>query len=154
MCAVVDAGTSNGAPTDVEQGVLANLPRTRPQRATARRAAARNNARAARPDRRSSTTTARREPDGRPQARRAQTRPQPQQRARRRTAAEAPARGSQQKAPPQGFECDESSTSSLHPPGGAELVVSAAGLVGDLAKAGISRGERLVKDLFGRLPLT
>jgi hypothetical protein len=33
-------------------------------------------------------------------------------------------------------------------------VVSAAELVGELAKASFSRGERAVKDLFGRLPLT
>jgi hypothetical protein len=153
MCAVVDASTSNGGPADVERGVLANLPRTRPQRATARRAAARNNAGAARRPRRTSTRSAQREPDGRAQAARRQVpRPRPEHRATRR--APAPARRSQQNAPPQGFACEESSTSTLHPPGGAELVVSAAELVGDLAKAGISRGERLVKDLFGRLPLT
>jgi hypothetical protein len=153
MCDVIDSSGSNGGPADVERGVLANLPRTRPQRATARRAAARDSARAARPVRRAGTASRAREQDGRPQAKRQQApRPQPQQRPRRRTP--APARGSQQTAPPQGFECEESSTSSLRPPGGTELAVSAAELVGDLAKAGVSRGERLVRDLFGRLPLT
>src|ERR1700730_5928516 len=150
MCVVVDASTSNGGGAGVEQGVLANLPRTRPQRTTARRVAARNNARVATPARRTRRSTARRQPDERPH----DLRPQPQHQATARTPAPAPARRRQQQAPPQGFECDESSTSSVHPPGGAELVVSAAELVGDLAKGGFSRGQRLVRDRSGRLPLT
>jgi hypothetical protein len=43
---------------------------------------------------------------------------------------------------------------SVQPPAGTELIVSAAELVGEIAKAGVSRGERLVKGFFSRLPLT
>jgi len=39
-------------------------------------------------------------------------------------------------------------------PGGAELVASAAEIVGEIAKAGILTGERLLKDVLSRLPLT
>ena len=42
---------------------------------------------------------------------------------------------------------------SVQPPGGAELVASAAEIVGELAKAGLSAGERLLKDACSRLPL-
>jgi len=41
----------------------------------------------------------------------------------------------------------------VQPPGAAELVASAAEIVGELAKAGLSTGERLLKDVFSRLPL-
>jgi hypothetical protein len=41
----------------------------------------------------------------------------------------------------------------VQPPGAAELVTSAAEIVGELAKAGLSTGERLLKDVFSRLPL-
>ena len=57
-------------------------------------------------------------------------------------------------APRQGFECEGERTSgTVHPPGGAELVASAAEIVGELAKAGLSTGDRLLKDVFSRLPL-
>jgi hypothetical protein len=42
----------------------------------------------------------------------------------------------------------------VHPPGGAELVASAAEIIGELAKAGLSTGERLLKDALSRLPLS
>jgi hypothetical protein len=41
---------------------------------------------------------------------------------------------------------------SVQPPGGAELVASAAEIVGELAKVGLSMSERLLKDAFSRLP--
>jgi hypothetical protein len=41
----------------------------------------------------------------------------------------------------------------VNPPGGADLVASAAEIVGELAKAGVSKGERLLKDLVSHLPL-
>ncbi len=34
------------------------------------------------------------------------------------------------------------------------MVASAAEIVGDLAKAGLSAGERLIKDALSRLPLS
>jgi hypothetical protein len=42
----------------------------------------------------------------------------------------------------------------VQPPGGAELLASAAEIVGELTKAGLSTGERLLKDVFSRLPLS
>ena len=58
-----------------------------------------------------------------------------------------------QPAPRQGFESEaQRGSRSLQPPGAADLVVSAAELVTELAKAGLSRGERLVRDLVSRRP--
>jgi hypothetical protein len=132
MSDVEEGQGANGAGED--GGVLKNLPRARPQRTSARRIAERNgasarNASAQRPARRA------------PAPRRAAPK-------RERTApVEEP-------APRQGFECDgETPVGSVQPPGAAELVASAAELVGELAKAGVSTGERLLKDVLSRLPL-
>jgi hypothetical protein len=111
-------------------GVLANLPRTRPQRSSPRRAAAR----ARKPP--AETASPKRAP--RAKASRAKT--------AARTAA-AP-------APRQGFECEgERPSRTVHPPGGAELVASVGEIVGELTKAGLSASERLIRDALSRLPL-
>jgi hypothetical protein len=56
-------------------------------------------------------------------------------------------------APRQGFETEgERVSGPVQPPGGAELVASAAEIVGELTRAGFSAGERLLKDVFSRLP--
>jgi hypothetical protein len=60
----------------------------------------------------------------------------------------------QEPAPRQGFECEGETDGAVAPPGGAELVSAAAEIVGELAKAGLSTGERLLKDVFSRLPLS
>jgi hypothetical protein len=39
-------------------------------------------------------------------------------------------------------------------PGGTELATSAIEIFGELAKAGLSTGERLLRDVLGRLPLS
>jgi hypothetical protein len=136
-----------------QDGVLVNLPRTRPQRASARRAAARKSALGANSG--SGALAAERKQVGRgkpavagPSGKRAASaRKRPT--AKRRTSS-APRRDT---APRQGFETDgESMTGSLQPPGGIELVGSAAEIVGELAKVGLSAGERLLKDVFSRLP--
>jgi hypothetical protein len=143
----------SSAPQD-ELGVLRNLPRTRPQRSSPRRAAARDAAsggeravevahpkRGARkpkattapPGRRTRTTTRR---DGAP-------------------APGQPSRSARDAAPRQGFEPDSDAASGpVQPPGGAELVASAVEILGELAKGGLSTGERLLKDLISRLPLS
>jgi hypothetical protein len=55
-------------------------------------------------------------------------------------------------APRQGFESDsETMSGSVQPPGGAELMASAAEIVGELAKVGLSTGERVLKDVLSRL---
>lgn len=149
--------------TDV-QGVLSKLPRTRPQRASPRRAAARAASAAA------ERATAAAGSNGRPGARakgaaaRASKRPAPVRASaggqHARGVRARPARASAtavtvEPAPRQGFECEpERAGGTVHPPGGAELVASAAEIVGELAKAGVSTGERLLKDLLSRLPLS
>jgi hypothetical protein len=55
-------------------------------------------------------------------------------------------------APRQGFEADEHSSGPVQPPGAGELVGSAVEIVGELAKAGVSAGERLLRDVLSRVP--
>jgi hypothetical protein len=55
--------------------------------------------------------------------------------------------------PKQGFESEgDSASGPVQPPGGMELVASGAEIVVELARAGLSAGERLLGDLVGRLP--
>jgi hypothetical protein len=184
MCAVTDANSSDGSSNGQqdEQGVLANLPRTRPQRASRRRVAARNTAggtagaggappsrgeRPVRPtetpDRPAPRTGADRPAAAQPEAgkpgAKAAERPRRSVRggtsARRQKSAPRSRISSQDAAPRQGFECDgEVASGPVQPPGAAELVASAAEIVGELAKAGWSTGERLLKDVVSRLPLS
>jgi hypothetical protein len=107
-------------------GVLAGLPRTRPQRTSARRAAAR----AAKP---SSASIA----------------PSPPTKRRRPAKSR---RTSRESAPKQGFEAEPDSSGPVQPPGGAELIASAAELAGELAKTGVTTGARLVRDFLSHLP--
>jgi hypothetical protein len=55
--------------------------------------------------------------------------------------------------PRQGFESEmDRASGPVQPPGGAELVASAAEIIGELAKAGLSTGERLLRDALTHLP--
>jgi hypothetical protein len=142
-------------------GVLANLPRTRPQRASPRRAAAREAAaRADAPAEGPSRGRSANRPskpaaangaaggDGRRPAGRAKRAGRP---SRRRARSTAPL----EMVPSQGYESEEdAATGPVQPPGGADLLISAAEIVGELAKAGLTRSERLVKDALSRLPLS
>jgi hypothetical protein len=122
-------------------GVLAGLPRTRPQRLSARRVAAR-----ARTPR---ETTARAVPrKAATGAARAAKKPRKAPKSSLRAAS------GREPAPRQGFEAepDDSLDGPVAPPGGAELVASAAELAGELAKTGVGAGVRLVRDLLSRLP--
>jgi hypothetical protein len=180
MCAMSD-GTDRptGGNHDGDgPGVLANLPRTRPQRASPRRAAAREAARASsRPKQASAgkrqaprrakqaadngAADAGAAPAANAGGRRAGTAAGKQPAARRgkrpagtrrRPARPAPALDP---VPSQGYEAeDDAATGPVQPPGGTELLISAAEIVGELAKAGLSRSERLVKDALSRLPLS
>jgi hypothetical protein len=146
-------------------GVLANLPRTRPQRSSPRRAAARTAAtkpttQAANGTRETAAKTKKAPPrPRRPSARKAQagkpatgrSTAKPSARASRR---EAELHSDRERVPAQGFECaSESVSGPVQPPGGPELVASAVEIVGELAKAGLSSGERVLRDVFSRLPL-
>jgi hypothetical protein len=146
------AATPNGrgaAPGDA-QGVLSKLPRTRPQRSSARRAAARDATATAEAARTASARS-----NGHAPSRSAKTSVRAPKRA---GAKRSPAKRTAtpvEPAPRQGFECEgERTSSSVHPPGGAELVASAAEIVSELAKASLSTGERLLKDVLSRLPLS
>jgi hypothetical protein len=142
MCCVADLNASDGAGADNQQGVLTNLPRTRPQRATPRRAAARARS------------------NGAPSAKRARARSSAPPRetsartARPRASAGAGTATRATGAPVQGFECEAEARGSVQPPGAVELVSSLAEVVSELAKAGASRSERLLRDLASRLPLS
>jgi hypothetical protein len=123
------------------EGVLANLPRTRPQRGSARRDAAR-------------LTAA-------DETKPVRTAAVKQATAKKRPAKEHPAKAAkraakplQDPAPRQGFETESDPVSGpVSPPGGVDLFASAAELAGELTKTGLSTGGRLLKDVLGRLPL-
>jgi hypothetical protein len=174
MCAVAETKTSEDSQRD--GGVLANLPRTRPQRSSARRAAARGAT--------SNAARARKAPQGKARNAVAAAAPAPaagaaasdsapktkskpnvratrpaaatkRSRPRRADARTSRANRDEEAAPRQGFESySESAGGSVAPPGGAEFVATAAEIVGELAKAGLSTGERLLKDVLSRLPLS
>jgi hypothetical protein len=144
------------------QGVLSNLPRSRPQRSSARRAAARAATAAA--------TAGAQTTDATPAASNGHGAARTARKPARSTAKRAPAargaaktRGPKatkpsvnvEPAPRQGFECESEHTGrAVHPPGGAELVASVAEILGELTKAGVAAGERLLKDALSRLPLS
>lgn len=181
MCAVAEMNPSDNGQHD--GGVLANLPRTRPQRSSARRAAARG-ASAAPPRPRKApskrapakaraktaaapsapapsaaaapdTTAAPTKPKSRVRATRPAAATKRSGTPRHATARKARAVQADEPAPRQGFESEgETSGRSVQPPGGAEFVATAAEIVNELAKAGISTGERLFKDVLSRLPLS
>ena len=55
--------------------------------------------------------------------------------------------------PRQGFECEgDRASGPVSPPGGLELLASAAELFGEFAKSGIIGGERLLRDVLPGLP--
>jgi hypothetical protein len=57
--------------------------------------------------------------------------------------------------PKQGFECEgERASGPVQPPGGAELLASAGEIFSEVAKAGLSTGERLFRDVLSRLPIS
>jgi hypothetical protein len=171
------ANGSHSEPDAAPEGasVLANLPRTRPQRTSPRRAAARaaaggsgepatpaertNGGANGHTNGREGTGAKGTEPAGAPRTG-AGTRAG----AAKRTSKARGASGSPrarttsapaEPAPRQGFDGEgERTRGTVHPPGGAELVASAVEIVGELAKTGLSTGERLLKDALSRLPLS
>jgi hypothetical protein len=116
-----------------EGGVLAALPRARPQRASQRRAAAR----AGKPKAKE------------PAAARATKKPV----ATKKRAAKPIAKPSEPSAPKQGYEPEEEFElgNTVNPPSGAELVESVADIMGELANSGLAAGGRLLKDAFSLL---
>lgn len=143
-------GEGNGRSEEPHEGpsVLSNLPRTRPQRASPRRAAARSSAAAAK-----ESAAA----NGNGRAARKTAKPAATSGPRRRKpAAKAKAKPARQPAPEavprQGYESvEERATGPVQPPGNVEFLGTAAEIVSELAKAGISGSERLVRDVLSRL---
>jgi hypothetical protein len=130
-------------------GVLAGLSRTRPQRASARRASARRAAsRAAKP---STTTPGKALPSKALPSKALPSKALPRQAIKRPPARSRPIRD--EPAPRQGFEAEpDSLDGAVQPPSGTELVTSAAELAGELAKAGVGAGARVLRDFLSRLP--
>ncbi|MCW3032583.1 MAG: hypothetical protein QOK19_2368 [Solirubrobacteraceae bacterium] len=214
MCPVSGPAESNGRAETPEDGagVLANLPRTRPQRATARRAAARSHdaretpqgnggsggrsagaagrkkargaakpagratakpaknkaakpvkTKAARPARATKPAKAARpakavkpatasKPAKAATAAKAKPAKAPTARRSRTASPKRPLKAVEEAIPRQGFESpDDRATGAVQPPGGTEFVGTAAEIVSELAKAGISGGERLLRDVLSRL---
>jgi hypothetical protein len=183
-----DSNDSDGRTGTLAEGqsVLANLPRTRPQRSSARRAAARGStaagstaagstaagakaagaseaAESAAPARRSNTrpkpkkatrTAGARTTAAHGRAGKAKTASSPAAKRRKPTAAKPPAASAKasRSVPRQGYEAEaDRARGPVQPPGGTELVSSAVEIVGELAKSGLARSERLLKDVFSRL---
>jgi len=153
-------------------GILAALPRSRPQRVSPRRAAARN-ATATKPavmqaPEKSAKTkaasaprkpAATRKPAVKPAARpvakpAAKSAAKPAQAGKpARKRANAPKQVPEPPAPKQGYEPEEEFElgSTVNPPSGVELAGSVADIVGELANSGLAAGGRLLKDAFSLL---
>jgi hypothetical protein len=122
MIAPVSEPENTSAPATSEPGVMGSLPKTRPQRASARRSAARGKA-AAKP---------------KPAA------PKPATRKAKAEPPRAPRQGFE-------AEDDVETGKPVQPPGGIELAASVVELAGELAQSGLSSGGRLLKDALSRL---
>ncbi len=145
------------------EGVLSNLPHTRPQRSSARRAAAREAAAGtgkpkpatsagggdgAQRRTKATGTAARKPKTTKPKAVRASA---ARERANKDARRARPSR--LEPVPRQGYASEGDRVSGpVSPPGSTEFLATAAELVGELAKASASRGERLVRDALSRLP--
>jgi hypothetical protein len=162
------ANSNGGTPHAADTGVLAQLPRTRPQRSSPRRDAARRAARSG-----TRATTAAKSPSKPSKAAAAKPVPRagkPPAKAKRARAgtpgvrATTPSHATPKRirvaaepaatpVPRQGFESEsDRARGPVRPPGGTELLTSAVEIVGELTKAGLSTGERLVRDVFSLLP--
>ncbi len=139
-----DAESPNGRESDSisEGGILAALPRSRPQRTSPHRAAARTG-------KPTLTKTKTKTKTKRPVGARAVKKPA----ATTRPAAKPNVKPAEQRAPKQGYEPEEEVElgATVHPPGSVELVESVADIVGELAGTGLAAGGRLLKDAFSLL---
>jgi hypothetical protein len=144
--------------------VLSSLPSTRPQRPSARRAAARQSAAAragrasaqapergeAKPKRKASPTRT-----AQSQAERAAAQPKraPQTTPRPTAKPRVAPKPAEPPVPRQGFESEETIEMGrpVQPPSGSELATSMVELVGELAQTGLSAGGRALRDALTRL---
>jgi len=132
-------------------GVLAALPRTRPQRASARRTAARKAAKSETTAKATAPAKAKASERAASKPPRAASKP-PRQATRARVASQQRKPRLQPQAEPltpkQGYEPEEEVElgKTVNPPSGGELVESLADIFGELAGAGMTAGGRLLKD--------
>jgi hypothetical protein len=115
-------------PAPPEPGVMGSLPKTRPQRASARRKPAAKTAQ------KPAVKTARKP-------------------AHRKPARRKPAKAEPKRAPRQGFEAESELElrKPVQPPGSTELAASVVELIGELAQSGLTGGGKLLKDALSRL---
>jgi hypothetical protein len=166
------AGGADGR-DDGGAGVLSNLPRTRPQRATARRAAAREhggatsaNGARANGSRAAAGTAGKKNKPAKPASKRTKAASAKSAgnaakagrasdgapRTRRSAPKRQVPRAVREEVPRQGFETeDERATGAVPPPGTADVLSTAVEALGEIAKAGIAGSERLLRDVFSRL---
>jgi hypothetical protein len=118
----------------LEGGVLAALPRTRPQRSSPHRAAAR-----------AGSVTKAKKPAAKPEVKKPA--------ATKKRAVKPIAKPAEPPAPKQGYEPEEEVElgNTVNPPSGVELVESVADIVGELANSGLAAGGRILKDAFSLL---
>jgi hypothetical protein len=155
-----------------EGGILASLPRARPQRVSARRAAARTSTttkKGTAAAKTVTTTKGARTPTAKkriakkgpamaeavavkkPTTRKPVTAGKAASTKRRK--AQPIAKPAEPPAPKQGYEPEEELElgKSVSPPSGGELVESVADILGELANSGLTAGGRLLKDAFSLL---
>jgi hypothetical protein len=158
---------------DSPPSVLANLPNTRPQRSSARRVAARRGTAAASPamstsEANTATATPTRVRPKKATAKNSKAKAKTSRardvsaitaknptsnRSARPTARARAQRPTLPPVPRQGYAAEgDRATGAVQPPGSTELAGSAVELLGELAKAGLSSGERLLRDVLSRLP--
>jgi len=157
-----------------EGGILASLPRARPQRASARRAAARTSMATKKGTAAAKTLTTTKTKSARaatakkhvakespavaePVAAKKPTARKPvaakKAASTKRRARKPIAKSAEPPAPKQGYEPEEELElgKSVSPPSGAEVVESVADIIGELANSGLTAGGRLLKDAFSLL---
>lgn len=147
----------------IDGGVLAALPRTRPQRASPRRAATRAKAgkTQAKADKSEVVASAGEQKKTRksskaapPPARAGQSKTKPTAKAAKAKA--SPTKLAEQpggRAPNQGYEPEEEVElgKTINPPSGVDLVESVADIFGELANSSVAAGGRILKDAFSLL---
>jgi len=160
-----DTNNSDNRPeSPLEGGVLAALPRTRPQRASARRDAARQRA-----DKAQSETAVKATPAKvkttpkavKPKTAAVKVKPSASKAASAKTkttpskatVSKKPAAPPGGRAPIQGYEPEEEIElgKTVNPPSGVELVESVADIFGELANSSLAAGGRILKDAFSLL---
>ncbi len=157
-CGMNDSGEPPAAP-ETEPGVMSSLPKTRPQRPSARRASARQ-ATAARSSAAADDAPPARASRAAPSRGGPRKAPAKKVNAGRTKGSSGPNRrppaptAEPTRAPRQGFEAESEieTGKAVAPPNGVELAASVVELLGELAQSGLRSGERLLRDALLKRP--